>query len=82
MIDFSRRNKNDGFIKTALLVIVAVVGISFFVDIKSIADSKFDSKRLKNNFQYIKTLSVSVWKGYISASAHNVWDNFFDKKKK
>lgn len=73
------KNRNRGLIKTALIVIVAVVAISFFVDIKSIVDSKWDSKRLKNNFQYVKTLSVSVWKGHISASAHNAWNKIFKK---
>lgn len=76
------KNKNGGLIKNALVLIVAIIIICFFVDIKSIADSKFDSKRLKNNFQYIKTLSVSTWKGYISASAHSVWNKFFEKEKK
>ena len=76
----SDKNKNRGFIKTALMVIVAVVAISFFVDIKSIADSKFDSARLKNNFQYMKTVSVSVWKGYVSVSAHNIWNKIFKKQ--
>lgn len=76
------KNKDRGFIKSALVIIIAVVLICFFVDIKSIADSKFDSKRLKNNFQYVKTLSVSVWKGYISASVHNIWSKFFEKEEK
>ena len=76
----SNKNNNKGFVKTALMVIVAVVAISFFVDIKSIADSKFDSARLKNNFQYMKTVSVSIWKGYISESAHNVWNKIFKKQ--
>lgn len=76
---YLNKNQNKGFIKNALIVIVAVVAISFFVDIKSLADSKLDSSRLKNNFQYLKTLSVSVWKGYISVSAHNVWNKIFKK---
>lgn len=76
------KNKDRGFIKSALVVIVAVIVICFFVDIKSIADSKFDLNRLKNNFQYMKTLSVSVWKGYISAPAHNIWNKFFEKEEK
>lgn len=75
-------NKDRGFIKSVIVVIVAVVVICFFVDIKSIADSKFDSKRLKSNFQYIKTLSVSVWKGYVSTSIHNIWNKFFEKEEK
>lgn len=78
MLNFDK-NRNRGFIKSALIVIVAVVLIGFFVDIKSIADSKWDSKRLKNNFQYVKTLSVSVWKGYISATVHGAWNKIFKK---
>ena len=57
---YSNKN-NRGFIRGALIVIIAVIAISFFVDIKSIVDSKLDSQRFKNNFQYLKTLSVSVW---------------------
>ena len=79
MTYFIRKNKKKGLIKSAFMVIIAVIAISFFVDIKSIVDSKFDSKRFKNNFQYLKTLSVSVWKGYISASAHNTWNKIFKK---
>lgn len=74
-----KKNKDKGFIKTALVVIVTIAIICFFVDIKSLVDSKLDSKRLKNNFQYIKTLSVSVWKGYISISVYNVWNKIFKK---
>ena len=74
------KNKNKGFIKNAFIVIVAVAAISFFVDIKSIVDSKLDSKRFKNNFQYLKTLSVSLWKGYISVSGHKAWDKVFNRK--
>lgn len=74
-----KKNRNGGFIKTTLIVIVAVAIICFFVDIKSLVDSKLDSSRLKNNFQYLKTLSVSIWGGYISVSAHNVWSKIFKK---
>ena len=74
------KNKKGGLIKTAFIVIVAVVAVSFFVDIKSTVDSKLDTKRLKSNIQYMKTFSVSVWKGYISASAHNAWDKVFNRK--
>jgi len=74
------KNKSKGFIKNAFIIIIAVAAISFFVDIKSIVDSKWDTKRLKSNIQYMKTFSISVWKGYISASAHNAWDKVFNRK--
>ena len=76
------KNRNGGLIKTAFVVIVAVVAIGYFVDIKSLVDSKWDSKRMKNNFQYLKTLSLSVWKGNISASVNKAWGKIFDKNKK
>ncbi|MEK9182422.1 MAG: hypothetical protein AAB781_02415 [Patescibacteria group bacterium] len=78
MLNFDK-NRNSGFIKSALIVIVTVVAIGFFADIKSIVDSKWDSKRLKNNFQYAKTLSISVWKGHISPAVHNAWNKIFKK---
>lgn len=73
------KNKNRGFIKTTFIIIVTVAVIFFFVDIKSIVNSKWSSQRLKDNFQYLKTLSESVWKGYISTSAHNAWIKIFKK---
>lgn len=76
------KNKKRGLIKTAFMVIVSVVAICYFVDIKSLVDSKWDSRRLKNNFQYLKTVSVSVWKGNISASVNKAWGKIFDKNKK
>ena len=79
-MSYLNKNKKSGLIKTAFIVIVAVVAVSFFVDIKSIVDSKLDTKRLKSNIQYMKTFSISVWKGYISASAHNAWDKVFNRK--
>lgn len=78
---YSNKRKDRGFIKTALMVVVAVVAISFFVDIKSVVDSKIDSKRLSNNFQYLKTLSISAWKEYISPSTNKVWSKIFKKDK-
>ncbi len=71
--------KNKGFMKIAFIIIVAIAVILFFVDFKSLVDSKLDSKRLQNNVQYIKTLSVSIWEGYISTSAFYIWNKIFVK---
>lgn len=75
------KNRSGGFIKTALVVIITVIAVSFFVDVKSIVDSKIDSKRLSNNFQYFKTLSISVWNEYISPTTNKVWNKIFKKDK-
>lgn len=56
-ISFFNKNKSEGFIKAVFIVIIALIIFSFFADFKSLASSK----RLQDNYQYIKTLIVSFW---------------------
>lgn len=73
MISF---DKNRGFIKKILLVVVAIVVLGFLVDFKSLTETD----RLRKNFGYLKTLSIPIWiKNYISTSVHYVWDKTIAK---
>lgn len=69
MFNFSK-NKNSGFIKKILLVIVAIVILGFLVDFKSLTETE----RLRKNFGYLKTLAGPAWSKYISPTAHYVWN--------
>lgn len=74
MFNFNK-NKSGGFIKALFIVIIAIMILSFFVDLKSL----IESKRLKDNYQYLKTLSISLWANYISAGAHYIWNKLIIK---
>lgn len=74
MISFDKNRR--GFIKKVLLVVVAIVVLGFLVDFKSLTETD----RLRKNFGYLKTLSISIWaKNYISTSVHYVWDKTIEK---
>lgn len=64
------KNKNRGFIKAIIIVVIAIIILSYFMDFKSL----FESKRLQDNYQYLKTLILSLWGNYISSWAHYLWD--------
>lgn len=69
------KNKNSGFIKKILLIIVATVILGFLVDFKSLTETE----RLRKNFGYIKTLTGPMWSKYISPTAHYVWSKTIQK---
>lgn len=69
----NRRNKSGGFIKAIFIVIVAIVILSFFVDLKSLTAPK----HLQDNYQYLKDLFVLLWTNYISGAAHYIWNKIF-----
>lgn len=70
---YLNKNKNRGFIKAVFIIIVAIIILSFFVDLKSLTAPK----HLQDNYQYIKTLLVSLWTDYISNIAHYIWSKIF-----
>ena len=69
------KNKNRGFIKKILLVIVAIIALGFLVDFKSLTETE----RLRKNVAYLKTLSMPIWINYISAPSHYVWNKIVSK---
>ncbi len=70
---YFKKNKSGGFIKTIFIVIVAIIIISFFVDLKSLSTPKY----LQDNYRYLKTLLVSLWTNYISNAAYYIWNKIF-----
>lgn len=74
MLNFDK-NKNRGFIKKILLVILAIVVLGFLVDFKSLTETE----HLRKNFGYLKTLSGPVWSKYILPTAYYAWDKTIAK---
>lgn len=72
-MSYFNRNKSGGFIKAIFIVVVAIIILSFFVDLKSLTAPKY----LQDNYQYLKTLLVSVWTNYISSIAYYIWNKIF-----
>ncbi|MBU6430895.1 MAG: hypothetical protein KGJ58_01720 [Patescibacteria group bacterium] len=72
---FIYKNKSGGFVKGMLIVIAAIIIFSFFVDIRSLTESK----HLQDNYQYLKTLLSSLWVNYISSAIFYVWNKIFVK---
>lgn len=64
------KNRKRGFIGAIFMVVIALVILGFFVDFKPLTESK----RLQDNYQYLKTLAVSVWENYLSTTAHYIWN--------
>lgn len=67
---FLSKKNNKGFIKALIIIIIAIMILSYFIDFKSL----IESKRLQDNYQYLKSLLLSLWGNYISSWAHYIWD--------
>lgn len=70
---FNKNNKSDGFIKAIFIVVVAIIILSFFIDLKSLTAPK----HLRDNYQYLKTIIVSLWTNYVSDIVHYIWNKIF-----
>jgi len=66
-------NKNGGLIKWIILIVVAILILSYFgVDIKNF----FMSDQVHKNFGYIWNFIKGIWNNYLIAPAHLVWGIF------
>lgn len=67
--------RNQGLIKLIILIIVAVVILSYFgFDLKSILTSDL----IKNNFGFLWDGLKTIWNSYLSEPANFVWGIFYD----
>jgi hypothetical protein len=64
--------KNRGFIKVVLIIIIALVILSYFgIDIKKTVESP----TTQDNISYIKETSTNVWNTVLKAQVISVWEN-------
>jgi len=76
-------NKNSGFIKLILLIIVVILILSYFgISLRNVANSKVG----KDNFDFLKEVGqktwsfcLSVWDTYLAEKAMYIWDEIILK---
>jgi len=72
MMEF--KNDNRGLIKWVVIILIAVIVLSFFgFDLRSIIESDLT----KNNIGYLWGLGVMVWNDYLSQPILYFWHNIF-----
>jgi hypothetical protein len=65
---------NQGLIKTILIIVVALLILSYFgLNLRNIVNSPTG----KDNFGYVKSLVVNTWNGYLKKPADYVWNKVF-----
>lgn len=65
-------NKNSGFIKLILLIIVVILILSYFgVSLRKVANSQTS----KENFEFIKEIGISIWDFCVS-----IWNKYLAEK--
>lgn len=70
---FSFANKKSGFIRTIILIVIALLALSYFgFNLREIADSP----TTKSNFGFVKEVIVKVWENYLKKPAAFVWETF------
>jgi O-antigen/teichoic acid export membrane protein len=67
-----RRNNNRGLIRTIVLVIVALLIISYLgLNLRDI----IDSQTFQDNWAYVKEIITSIWNNYLSGIFNFIWNN-------
>jgi len=65
--------KNKGFVKTIILVVIALIILGYFgYDIKDI----INSEKVKGNLNYVWGFVKTFWNNYLEAPVMLVWDKF------
>lgn len=68
------KTNNQGLIKTILIIVVALLVLSYFgLNLRNIVNSPTG----KDNFGYVKSLAVNVWTGYLKKPADYLWNKIF-----
>lgn len=69
-----RINPQSGLIKLIVIIVIAVLILSYFsIDLKSIVESE----QSKKNFSYITNGITYVWDKYLSKPTLYFWNNIF-----
>ena len=63
-----------GFIKTIVIIVVALLIVSYFgLNLRQLADAP----TTKDNFSYVATTTVTFWNKYLEKPATYVWNQIF-----
>ena len=70
-----RTSQNQGFIRTIIIIIVALLVLSYFgLNIRTIVNSPAG----KDNFSFTQELMISTWNNYLKTPTLYVWHLFAD----
>lgn len=70
------REGQRGIIKTIIIIVIAIVIISYFgFDLKRI----IESPQTQRNFGYVKDAVVTVWNRYLEEPVVYLWNDVFKK---
>lgn len=71
---FKTINKQEGFLKFIILIIIAIIALSYFgFDIRSIVEAP----QTQNNIKYVWEKVVYVWDTYLDAIFRYLWNDVF-----
>ncbi len=66
-------NKQQGLIRTIVLVVVAILVLSYFgIDLQKAVESQQSQK----NIGYVKAVVITVWERYLKGPAEFLWNVF------
>ncbi len=67
-------NKQNGFIKLIILIIIAIIVLSYFgFDLRSI----IESPGTQDNLHYVWGGVITVWDNYLAGPAYYLWNDVF-----
>ena len=70
----SNLNTQGGFTRLILLIIIAVLALSYFnIDLKTVAEKP----QTKSNVGYVMAIGGQVWHEYLSRPVLYFWNNIF-----
>lgn len=66
---------NQGLIKLIILIIIAVVVLSYFnINLRSV----LESRAVRDNFGFLWNSAKSIWHNYLAGPADFVWGIFYN----
>jgi len=67
-------NKNQGFLKLILIIIIAIIILSYFgFDLRSI----IEAERTQTNLDYVWGIVTNVWDTYLVEPVSYLWNDVF-----
>lgn len=73
---FTKNTMNRGFIRTVILIVIALLVLSYFGF--NIRDT-VESPTAQSNFGYVKMVILDIWNDYLKKPALYLWNDIFIK---
>jgi hypothetical protein len=71
---FGNSNKKAGFIKTIIIIIIAILALGYFnISLKELAEKP----KAQESFSYVKENTETIWSAYLEKPFLYIWNNIF-----